>query len=73
MSIMEIILAGMMLLVGYFVWIIKRYQNKVDEMDNRLTKVETILTVLGDIKDDLAFLRTDVAVIKSRLDNTTPE
>jgi len=73
MSIMEIILAGMMLLVGYFIWIIKRYQNKVDEMDNRLTKVETILTVLGDIKDDLAFLRTDVAVIKSRLDNTTPE
>ena len=70
---MEIILAGMMLLVGYFIWIIKRYQNKVDEMDNRLTKVETILTVLGDIKDDLAFLRTDVAVIKSRLDNTTPE
>ena len=51
-------------------WLIKHKFNAVDELDTRMTKVETKLDVLGDIRTTLSELRTDVEVIKKSLDNS---
>lgn len=71
---MEINLTQLLMLVigaimGYIMWIVKRYQIKVDNLETRMTKVETIMDLLGDIKADLNTVKTDVEVIKSRLDS----
>lgn len=52
-------------LVGYIFWLIKKYQSKVDELDNRVTRIETIITLLGDIKEEISNIKCDVAVIKN--------
>lgn len=69
---MELNTAKLLMLVmgsvmSYMFWILKRYQNKVDELETRMTKVETIMELLGDIKSDLAHVKTDVEVIKSKV------
>lgn len=57
------------LIMGYLMWVIKRYQGKVDSLETRMIKVETIMELLGDIKNDLNTVKTDVEVIKSRMDS----
>lgn len=47
-------------------WTLRKYVNKVDELDIRVTRIETILAVLGDIKSDINIIKTDVEVIKSK-------
>lgn len=49
-------------------WNIKRYIAKVDDLENRVVKIETVLDLLGDIKKDISCVKTDVEVIKSRLE-----
>jgi flagellar biogenesis protein FliO len=63
----EFLAMGIITLVfGYVSWEVKRLITKVDDLNNRVTKVETILDVLGDIRDDINIIRTDVEVLKSR-------
>lgn len=50
-------------------WLVKHKFNTIDDLDNRLTKVETKLDVLGDISKTLNELRTDVEVIKNSLEH----
>lgn len=46
-------------------WTLKKYINKVDALEVRITRIETLLEVLGDIKSDINIIKTDVEVIKS--------
>jgi hypothetical protein len=59
-----IVLVGVLGFVG---WLIKDRFKKLEDVDNRLTKVETKLDVLGDINATLHAIRTDVELIKQRL------
>ena len=49
-------------------WLIRDRFKKLEEVDTRLTKVETKLDVLGDINATLNALRTDVEIIKAKLE-----
>lgn len=63
----QLFLALMGVIMGYLLWLIKRYQTKVDDLDSRVTKVETIMGLLGDIRSDLSSMKTDIEVIKTKL------
>jgi len=52
--------------ITFMGWTLRKYVNKVDELDIRVTRIETILAVLGDIKSDINIIKTDVEVIKSK-------
>ena len=58
-------LAGLFSFLG---WVLRRKLVKIDDVESRLTKVETKLDVLGDISTTLHVLRTDVEIIKVRLE-----
>ena len=45
-------------ILGFVGWLIKDRFKKLEDVDNRLTKVETKLDVLGDINATLNKLRT---------------
>ena len=51
--------------IAYMGWTLRKCVNKVDELDVRVTRIETLLEVLGDIKSDINIIKTDVEVIKS--------
>ena len=50
-------------------WLIRDRFKKLEDVDSRLTKVETKLDVLGDINATLNQLRTDVEIIKIQVEN----
>lgn len=54
-------------IVSYLFWQLKRYIVKVDDLENRVITIETVIGLLGDIKEDLHSVKTDVEVIKSKL------
>ena len=64
--IVGVVLVG---LLGFIGWLIKDRFKKLEEVDSRLTKVETKLDVLGDINATLNKLRTDVEIIKIQVEN----
>ena len=67
-SIEALIMAAMVSgVIGYLWWSMKQLILKVDDHEKRLVKVETILVILGDIKEDIGVSRTDVEVLKSRM------
>lgn len=66
-SLTELAMVTIGAVMGYLMWIIKRYQTKVDDLDTRVTKIETVMQLLGDIKSDLSSVRTDIEVIKVKL------
>lgn len=53
--------------MGLMFWNIKRYIGKVDVLESRVVKVETIMGMLGDISTKIGTIETDVAVIKSKM------
>lgn len=53
---------------GFIGWLIRDRFKKLEDVDGRLIKVETKLDVLGDINTTLHALRTDVELIKQRLE-----
>ena len=61
-----IVLVG---LLGFIGWLIKDRFKKLEEVDSRLTKVETKLDVLGDINATLNKLKTDVEIIKIQVEH----
>lgn len=61
-----VIVMGLLSFIG---WLIKDRFKKLEDVDSRLTKVETKLDVLGDINATLNKLRTDVEIIKIQVEN----
>lgn len=55
-------------ILGFIGWLVKDRFKKLEDVDTRLTVVETKLDVLGDINTTLHALRTDVELIKQRLE-----
>ena len=60
-----LLIAGVFAFIG---WLIRDRFKKLEDVDTRLTKVETKLDVLGDINATLNKLRTDVEIIKAKLE-----
>lgn len=58
------IIAGV---VGLGFWYIKGRLNKIEEMDIRLTQMETKWDILGDIHQTLSNIRLDIELIKSKI------
>lgn len=58
-----------MAVVGFIAWLLQLKLKQIDNINDRITTVETKLDVMGDINTSLAELKTDVAVIKHRLEN----
>jgi hypothetical protein len=54
--------------LGFIGWLVRDRFKKLEEVDTRLVKVETKLDVLGDINNTLNTLRTDVEIIKTKLE-----
>lgn len=65
----ELITIVIMAVVGFIAWLIQLKLKQIDNINDRVTTVETKLDVMGDINTSLAELKTDVAVIKHRLEN----
>jgi hypothetical protein len=61
-----IVLVGLLSFIG---WLVRDRFKKLEDVDNRLTKVETKLDVLGDINATLNKLRTDVEIIKIQVEH----
>lgn len=59
-----LLVAGVFSFIG---WLIRDRFKKLEDVDSRLIKVEVKLDVLGDINTTLHALRTDVELIKQRL------
>lgn len=66
--IVGIVLVG---LLGFIGWLIKDRFKKLEDVDSRLTKVETKLDVLGDINATLNKLKTDVEIIKIQVEHNS--
>lgn len=64
----ELITIVIMAVVGFIAWLIQLKLKQIDNINDRVTTVETKLDVMGDINTSLAELKTDVAVIKHRLE-----
>ena len=62
-----LLIAGVFSFIG---WLIRDRFKKLEDVDSRLIKVEVKLDVLGDINTTLNALRTDVELIKQRLERT---
>lgn len=54
---------------AFLVWLGKRKFTEIDDLDTRVTKVEAKLDVLGDISNTLQHVRTDVEVIKNKIEH----
>jgi hypothetical protein len=63
--ILGIIVVG---ILGFIGWLVRDRFKKLEEVDTRLVKVETKLDVLGDINNTLNTLRTDIEIIKAKLE-----
>ena len=64
-----VVVMGLLSFIG---WLIRDRFKKLEDVDSRLTKVETKLDVLGDINATLNQLRTDVEIIKIQVENKAP-
>lgn len=64
-NIVNIISVGVVAFVG---WLIRERFIALDKLETRVTTLETKLDVMGDINSTLHELKTDVAVIKQRLE-----
>ena len=64
----ELITIVIMAVVGFIAWLMQLKLKQIDSINDRVTTIETKLDVMGDINTSLAELKTDVAVIKRRLE-----
>ena len=64
----ELITIVIMAVVGFIAWLVQLKLKQIDNINDRVTTIETKLDVMGDINTSLAELKTDVAVIKHRLE-----
>ena len=63
-SVLMVVLGGIM---AFLWWTVRKYILKVDDLETRVTKLETVMYMLGDIRSDIGQVKTDVEVIKARM------
>lgn len=64
-NIVNLVIVGVLAFVG---WLIRERFVALDSLETRVTTLETKLDVMGDINSALSELKTDVAVIKHKLE-----
>ena len=65
----ELITIVIMAVIGFIAWLVQLKFSQIDSINDRVTTIETKLDVMGDINTSLAELKTDVAVIKHKLES----
>ena len=64
----QLVYAGILGCFAFLSWLIKDRFKSLYDIETRMITVEAKLDVMGDINNTLHELRTDVAVIKQRLE-----
>ena len=65
----EIIMLCIVTLAGFLGWLVQTKFKQIETINDRVTTIETKLQVMGDIREALGEIKTDVAVIMNRLEN----
>lgn len=68
MTLVEIFYGFVFMVLGCFGWFLRNYKDKVDQLETRMVKLETIIELLGNIKQDLNDVKIDVVEIKTKID-----
>ena len=65
----EIIMLCIVTLAGFLGWLVQTKFKQIETINDRVTTIETKLQVMGDIREALGEIKTDVAVIMNKLEN----
>ena len=65
----EIIMLCIVTLAGFLGWLMQTKFKQIETLNDRVTTIETKLQVMGDIREALGEIKTDVAVIMNKLEN----
>ena len=65
----EIIMLCIVTLAGFLGWLMQTKFKQIENINDRVTTIETKLQVMGDIREALGEIKTDVAVIMNKLEN----
>lgn len=65
----EIIMLAIVTIAGFFGWLMQTKFKQIETLNDRVTTIETKLQVMGDIRESLGEIKTDVAVIMHKLEN----
>ena len=55
-------------LAGFLGWLMQTKFKQIETLNDRVTTIETKLQVMGDIRESLGEIKTDVAVIMHKLE-----
>ena len=64
----EIIMLAIVTLAGFLGWLMQTKFKQIETINDRVTTIETKLQVMGDIRESLGEIKTDVAVIMHKLE-----
>ena len=65
----EIIMLAIVTLAGFLGWLMQTKFRQLETINDRVTTIETKLQVMGDIRESLGEIKTDVAVIMHKLES----
>ena len=65
----EIIMLCIVTLAGFLGWLMQTKFKQIETINDRVTTIETKLQVMGDIREALGEIKTDVAVIMNKLES----
>ena len=65
----EVIMLAIVTLAGFLGWLMQTKFKQIETINDRVTTIETKLQVMGDIRESLGEIKTDVAVIMHSLEN----
>ena len=65
----EIIMLCIVTLAGFLGWLMQTKVKQIETLNDRVTTIETKLQVMGDIRESLGEIKTDVAVIMNKLES----
>lgn len=64
----EIIMLCIVTLASFLGWLMQTKFKQIETINDRVTTIETKLQVMGDIREALGEIKTDVAVIMHKLE-----
>ena len=65
----EIIMLAIVTIAGFIGWLMQTKFKQIETINDRVTTIETKLQVMGDIRESLGEIKTDVAVIMHKLES----
>ena len=68
MTLVEIFYGFVFMVLGCFGWCLRNCKDKVDQLETRMVTLETIIELLGNIKQDINDVKIDVVEIKTKID-----